>query len=159
MSVVDGDSPLNVPGHTASKRYMSQTVFTSFLLCWLSRLSHTFCCVNIHLFAHCVSVLVVYSVFIHSFFVSLLVNPDWIHLRCSLCFKKLCSQVVQSLLPVYLSLSSIRSCEDMSLEIDSDALFNDTPDAENAPFHVHDMELHRSYSVRPPVRNGLVFDP
>ena len=88
----------------ASKRYVSQTVFTSFLLCWLWRLFHTFCCLNIHLLAHSVSILVVYPVFVHIFFVSLFFNPDWIDLRCSLCFKKLCSQVIQSPLSAYLVL-------------------------------------------------------
>ena len=129
----------------ASKRYMSQTVFTSFLLRWLSGLSHTSCCLDIRLLAHCVSILVACLVFVLLLFVSGLFDPDWIHLRCSLCFKKLCSQEVQSLLSVDSSLSSIWSCEDLSFEIDSETLFNETPDAERAPFHVHDLELYRSY--------------
>ena len=92
--------------------------------------------------AHSVSILVVYLVSVHLFSVSRLFDPDWIHLRCSLCFKKLCSQVVQSSLSVYLSLSSIWSCEDVSFEIDS---FNETPGAEIALVHVHDLELYRSH--------------
>ena len=132
-------------------------MFTSFPLCWLSGLSHTSCCLDIRLLAHCVSIFVAYLVFVLLFFVSGLFDPDWIHLRCSLCFKKLCSQVVQSPLSVYSSLSSIWSCEDLSFEIDSETLFNETPDAERAPFHVHDLELYRSSPVRPPVEDDFFF--
>ena len=148
MSVVDGDFPLNVPGHR---------------LCTSFETVHESNCV------HFVPSLLVVEALSHLLLSEHpLVRPLCEHSRCLLRVRsslfrfvarrpRLESPALVALfqeaalasgaiaLSVNLSLASIWSCEDLSLEIDSEALLNEKPDVDNAPIHVHDLELHRSY--------------